>query len=447
VTRGGTGHRGLLAGAICIAAALSLAPAGASASPHAARAYAASPAQTAGERRLVRELAAHEVSVKAQGAYQASPVISADGHVWLVLEGADGAYGGTNSSVTASPYPDGTVKIYRWSASGWSEQAAVRGFFGPIGGCCGIAAASLTGSHDPDFTLTGGGAADTNWFSVVSDAGGSWHAVRFAYGYSTTTVVNAYAVEDRRIETAVDASSSAAGPTTLLFESYQDGEFRPAPPPARPASCSRAALQLAADPGELAVLTLSKFACADGWAMAIGTGAGFTGQVVALFEQARAKWNPIEVDNGDSLGSYPGIYDLPLTLLRQLAAGFGPAVAPALATASLIAERPESDALYVNGVIAADGGDWYLTETLTGSAESPGADAQIYRWSGSAWVQQGHVDNVPHALNYFYALSGGWFEPVTVAGTSDPGFKMDDSGTPSAPTLTNAGGTWHVSGR
>jgi hypothetical protein len=407
-----------------------------------ARRFTASAQQLVGARALLKRLVAHEVSLRAPGSYQASPVISADGGVWLVLEGADAAIG-ANSSASLNPYPGGTVEIFRWTTAGWSKQGVVRAYLGPIGGCCGISAVSLTGSHDPDFAITGGGAADTNWLAVVSDLGGRWQADSFDYGYSATTVVNGEPLR-RGVETAIDASSSAGGPTTFEFETYRDGAFRPAPPPGRSAPCSLQALQLAADPGEVAVLTFSKFACADGWALAIGTGAGYSTQVVGLFEQVGAKWSTIEIDNGDSLGSDPGLYDVPLSLLQELASGFGPGVQPALATAPLIAKHATDEALYVNGVIAADGADWYLTENLTGSAAAPGADAEIYRWSGSAWVQRGHVDHLPRSLDYFYALSGGWFEAVAVPGSSDPGFKMEAGGSPSSATLTDSGGTWHI---
>jgi hypothetical protein len=52
----------------------------------------------------------------------------------------------------------------------------------------------------------------------------------------------------------------------------------------------------------LAVLELTKFACADGWASAMGTGAGFSGQVVGLFEAGKSTWDLVQLDNGDSLG-------------------------------------------------------------------------------------------------------------------------------------------------
>jgi hypothetical protein len=403
----------------------------------------ASARQTAEARALVKSFAAREVSLKASGAYQASPVLTVDGRSWLVLEGADAA-SALNPRVTASPYPDGTVLIYRWTTRGWSEQASVRGWFGPIGGCCGITAVAVTGSADPDFALAAGGAADTNWLAVVSDVGGRWHAVPFDYGYSDTTVVNGE-VEHGGVATEVDASSAAGGPTTSLYETYRDGVFRPAAPPGRLLPCSRSALESAAGDAQLEVFEFSKVACADGWAMALGTGAGYTTQLVGLFEADGRRWGSVEVDNGDSLGSDPGIYDIPLSLLRELTAGFGPSVAPALSTARLIAVPAMIGYAYLNGVIAADGADWYVKETPTGSDESPGAFAQIYRWSGSAWVQQGRVDQLPTSLNYFQAPSGGWFEAITIAGSTTPEFAMQRANAPSTTVLSDLGGTWHVS--
>ena len=363
---------------------------------------------------LADQLAGHEASLKAAGAYQSSPVLRAAGQAWFVLSGADSP-DLVNASATVSPYPDGTVDVYRWLSAGWTEQGAVRGWIGPIGGCCGIAAVFLTGSPEPDFALTGGGAADTLWLSIVSDVSGHWRLVPFDYGYSDTTVVNGSPAA-HGVYTEVDASSSAAGPTTGMYETYQDGTFRPAVAPGVPAPCNLSALQLAADPGELAVLELDKFACADGWALAVGTGAGYTGQVVGLFEAANSKWSVVQLDNGDSLGSGPGIYDVPLSLLEKLAARLGPGLRPALATAALIASPVPTGLLYVNGVITADGSQWYVLEKPTGSSDSPGADALVYRWSGTVWVKQGQVDRLPQSLNYFQTPSGGWFEAVTFPG-------------------------------
>jgi hypothetical protein len=278
---------------------------------------------------------------------------------------------------------------------------------------------------------------------MVSDVSGHWRLVPFEYGYSDTTVVNGSPAA-HGVYTEVDASSSAAGPTTSMFETYQGGAFRPALPPGPSAPCSLFALQTAADPGELAVLELSKFACADGWALALGSGAGFTGQVVGLFETGKSSWDVVELDNGNSLGSDPAIYDIPLSLLDQLAAGLGPQLRPALATASLIAAPAMGGYLYLNGVIVADGAEWFIGEKPVGSAATPGADATVYRWSGTTWVEQGQVDRVPKSLNYFQAPSGGWFEAVSFPGSTGPAFMMAGQSTAAAAVLTNAGGTWHA---
>jgi hypothetical protein len=391
---------------------------------------------------LVIGLAGHEARLGAPGAEQASAVIRRSGKTWFVLAGADSA-DGVAASASASPYPDGTLRVYSWGSAGWSEQGAVSGWMGPIGGCCGIAAVSLTGSADPDFAMTGGGAADTDWLAIVSEVGGHWHLVPFDYGYFDTTVVNGQPTA-HGVSTWLDASSAAGGPTTGLFERYEHGVFRPADPAGPSPPCDGPALQSAADPGQYAVLELSKFACADGWAVAIGTGAGYTGQVVGLFESNQSTWRTVELDNGDSLGSDPGIYDIPLSLLDELASGLGPAVQPALAIAPIIATQAMGGWPYLNGVMATGDGDWYVAEKQTGSAEAPGADATVYRWSGSAWVKEGTADRVPPSLDYFSAVNAGWFEAVTVKGTTVPGFIMEGTTSSARAVLSDAGGSWHV---
>jgi hypothetical protein len=395
---------------------------------------------------LVEALAAREARLKASGMFQVSPVVSNAGAAWLVLEGADA---GISLKPTWMPYPNGTIWVYRWTDDAWSRQAVVRGFFGPVGGCCGITPERLTGSRDPDFALEGGGAADTNWLTVISDAGGRWNAVPFDYGYGMTSVVNGVP-QHHDIWTEVDATSAAGGPTTTLFETYQDGAFRPATPPGRSAPCNRQGLQVAAGDAQLEVFAFAKIACEDGWAAAIGTGAGYTGQILALFQATATKWRTVEVDNGESLGSDPGIYDIPLSLLRQLTSGFGASVRPALAIASLIAMPAMRGWPYLNGVIAWNGTDWYVKETPTGSPTSPGADAEILRWTGNTWVKQGQVDNVPASLDYYQAVSGGWFEPLAIPGSHDPAFAMQaafgvqGTPTPSTAILTDKGGAWHT---
>lgn len=395
----------------------------------------------AGQRALVKALAAREVSLNAAGSYLASPVIHSSGASWLVLEGAVGPEQ-PSPSVTASPYPSGRVQIYRWSTGKWSLEGVVMGFFGPIGGCCGITAEHLTGSATPDFALLGGGAADTSWTAVVSDVGGHWHQVLFDYGYTNTPVVNSYAIRDHGVLTAVDACSCASGPTSELFETYRDGVFRPAPPPGRSPPCSLAALRNALGYRNNAPPTFSTFACADGWALALENGGESTSQLVGLFTASGTKWTVMRLDNGDGLGSDPWTYDIPLSLLEQLAGRLGPSLHPAVTTGELVAEPAMIGPVYTGDVMTAAGADWFVAETATGSAEAPSADALIYRWSGTEWVKVGQVDGVPVSLNYFQAASAFTFAPVNVSGSADPGFTI--AGSTTAAVLSDVGGAWHV---
>jgi hypothetical protein len=390
---------------------------------------------------LVKALAHREVSLNAAGSYQASAVIHASAADWLVLEGADGPIA-LNGSVTANPYPNGAVQIYRWSTGDWSLEGVVAGFFGPISGCCGISAEHLTGSDEPDFVLTGGGAADTVWTAMVSDIGGRWHQVLFDYGYTDTSVVNSGVIEDHGVLTNLDACSCALGPTTELFETYRDGIFRPAPPPGGSPPCSLSALRDAIGYRHRRPPTFSDFACADGWALAIDDHSGTASQAVGLFVASGPKWSVMRLDSGDSLGSDPWIYDIPLSLLEQLAGRLGPSLRPAVATGELIAQPAMIGTEYTGDVITADGADWFVAETASGSIEAPTADAQIYRWSGSEWVKVGQVDQVPVSLNYFQAITGLAFAAVQVSRSAAPGFTV--AGSSPAAILTDVGGTWHV---
>jgi hypothetical protein len=391
---------------------------------------------------LVEELAARENRLKAPGRYQGSEVLREAGGTWFVLAGAT-----SPSNGTASPYPDGTMRVYRWSGSGWIARGTISGWMGPFGGWCTVFAVSLTGSHDPDFADACGGAGDTSWLSVVSDSGGRWHLVPFEFGYTDTTVADGWPL-GHGVATSIDTSASAGGPTTWLFETYQDGAFRPADPPGPQAPCGLALLERAADHGRPGAVEFTRSACADGWAIAIGASAGHPGHVVGLFDASRKKWDLVELDNGASLGSDPGIYDVPLSLLRQLAVHFGPSLRLELAAAPLIATPAMTGWPYVAGVVTVGDARWFIAETATGSVVDPGATATVYRWSGSAWLRQGVVDHVPASLNYYdlsgYPLAFGHFQAVDVAGAADPGFLLEDSGSSRPDVLTDAGGKWHV---
>ncbi|HMC70397.1 MAG TPA: hypothetical protein VKJ07_14675, partial [Mycobacteriales bacterium] len=209
----------------------------------------------------------------------ASPVVSRDGRLWLAV----------GSSTTPTSSTERTrVRVYRWSGAVWELRGTVTG--DDLSPSQWIKAASLTGSRDPDFAIQGCGAGDTNCLSVVSDVGGHWHAVPFVYGYGRAMQVNGLPA-GHLVETEVNACGCAGGPSTFMYERYHAGAFVPAEPPGRPPDCRPSSLAAVADGWQVQVLRFERAACADGWALAVGTGAGFSGPVVGLFVRG---YNPAQ---------------------------------------------------------------------------------------------------------------------------------------------------------
>jgi hypothetical protein len=351
------------------------------------------------------------------------------------------------------------VRVYRWSATAWQVDGNVRGKLGPAEW---IHVVSLTGSRDPDFAVEGCGAGDTNCLSVISDVGGRWHAVPFEYGYGRTLEVNGVPA-GHLVNTMVDACSCAGGPTTITYERYQDGVFKPADPPGRDIpDCTPSSLATVAYASEVQVLQFDHVACADGWAVAVGTGTGFTGLVVGLFDRGSKpkQWTQLTLDNGNALPIAPAVYDLPLSLLLRLAARLGPVLAPQVAAAKLIA-RLQSDYSFSwpqqNGIVDAGGREWLVAAIPTGHARNNHSaaptEAVIYRWNGKTWVIDGRVPHLLHHLNV--DAWGGWFKAVRTRSSTSVALQLVgscctttstgvDTTAHSTALLTNDGGTWHV---
>ena len=218
---------------------------------------AADPSPGTAARVLVARLRREKL---ADATFATSGVVRRRGDQWLAV--------GTSS------YPRDVlhtrVLVFRWSGNEWRLRGTVIGKLGPSQW---IKAVGLTGSRDPDFAIEGCGAADTNCLSVVSDVGGTWHAVPFVYGYGKTLEVNGLP-EGHLVLTEVNACSCAGGPSTWTYERFRDGAFQPTDRPGPAPACNAWDLATIADPWQIEVLRFDRVACADGWALAVGTGAG-----------------------------------------------------------------------------------------------------------------------------------------------------------------------------
>jgi hypothetical protein len=348
------------------------------------------------------------------------------------------------------------VDLFRWSESKWRHVATVRGksfsnliTFKPV---------VLTGSRDPDFAIQGCGAADTNCLTVISDAGGRWRAVPFEYGYGRNVIVNGLP-ESHSVLTMVDACSCAGGPTSFLYEAYRDGRFQPVDPPGPRAKCSAQELGYAAGNAEVPLLQFDRVACDAGWAIAVGSGAGFSERVVGLFTSVeysgKEKWRALTVDNGTSLSAAPGVYDLPISLLGRLGNRFGSELRPMASAARLIARLQREHEFtwpQQNGIVLANGAYWLvaIVPARTPHKVDPPylVAADVYRWSGDRWLLDGYVSRLPGSLNLPW--SGGW---ITIVPARDPAAiafaraGSDSAQFPTGPSkavITNAGGSWHL---
>jgi hypothetical protein len=369
-----------------------------------------------------------------------SKVVSRGRRLWLAV------------GTTCFPHdePDTRVRVFRWSGRSWRLDGTMTG---PIGPAPELSAVSLTGSHAPDFALVDCGAGATVCVSVVSKVGGRWHAIPFEFGYGTR--LEAYGgVEGRHALLVVNACGCAGGPTTTTYVRYSHGRFVPTQPPGGDPRCSPSQLAWAAYPWYVKVLRFTYVRCAAGWALAVGDGAGSPGPVVGLFvrEQTRRRWQLLTLDAGNALPAWPALYAMPLSLLTRLAAPAGPALAPHMAAAKLIAGLEAQHGVHwpgQNGIVEAGGNRWLIAIVpagpLTDDGSPPPAGAVIYRWDGIAWVVDGRVARVPDRLNAAYF--GGWFvskpasEPTAVAF----GLAGDACCQPKGNSvLTNAGGEWHA---
>jgi hypothetical protein len=336
------------------------------------------------------------------------------------------------------------ARIFRWRGDQWQRVAEVR--WRGWGATQWPRAVSLTGSQEPDFAIQGCGAADTNCLSVIADVGGHWHVVPFEYGYGKALVVNGVA-QRHYVSTAVDACGCAGGPSTFLYERYARGEFRPTSGPGRRPNCARVQLEAAAGAGDVATFQFDRFACTADWALAAGTGVGYTGPVVGLFNRSAVhpgQWRLMTLDNGLSLPTAPTIYDLPPSLLVGLERRLGPTFEPILGATQLVGRlqhRYRGD--QSSGLVRAGNASWLIAVGRVRHMYS----AVIYRWKARRWALVGTISHA-HGLA---DLRGAWF--VSVPARHGVAFARTGSGWIGSArgrskfVLTNAGGRWHVAVR
>jgi len=393
---------------------------------------AAQPNAQRAAKKLVARL--HAEAKYRESSFGASPVVTRNGKLWLAV-GWTGDDGSTH------------VRVYGWNGTLWALRGNVSG--DGLGPAQWISAVSVTASTDPDFAIAGCGAADTNCLSIVSDVGGHWHALSFEYGYGRTQEVNGIVV-GHLVQTAVDACSCAGGPSTWTYERFTRGVFRPTEPPGRSAPCNATQLEAVAYHWEVQVLHFDRVACGAGWALAVGTGNGFNGRVVGLFDRALhpASWALLTLDNGLALPAAPAVYDLPLPLLVSLASRLGSALVPEVAAAKLIARLERTTSMrwpQQEGIVRTGGRKWLIALLPVGpppNGYSPGpVGARIYLWSGTRWLVAGWIARVPGLLNIGW--NNGWFAPAA----APPGrvaFRVVGSLTNTRHVITNAGGRWRV---
>lgn len=333
--------------------------------------------------------------------------------------------------------------VYRWTGKCWLRVGTV-----PLGVPTGMApgmvqAVSLTGSAQPDFQFVGSG-ADEAPSSVISDAGGAWHAVPFVYGDGLSTMVDGYVIRGRLYQTVLDASGGAAGPYSELWETYRDGAFRPSDPPGPVPGCSVDALEqlfeLFGGPWEASPLfQFGRVACADGWALAEGTGAAYTGHVIALFDQQAGAWQVLQVNDGTDLAYEVGEYDLPALLFQRLGEQLGPTVAPEVQAALPPAWLGLPADATLTGIMDAGGGPWVLA--LAPGPTPSRVSVDILRWRGRRWAVQGMVGPAPAFASL---VAFAQYSVVGLAGSPLPAFEVSGTSPAWNAVIGYLGGRWKI---
>jgi hypothetical protein len=172
-------------------------------------------------------------------------------------------------------------------------------------------------------------------------------------------------------------------------------------------------------------VTFEKAACGDGWGLAAGTGDGYTGPVIGLFELLDGRWHDLQLDDGADLAYELEIYDIPVSLFARLGAELGTSVAAQVSAAWPPSRLGLAADASVSSLLEADGSQWLVaaSQPAGGKNDTPAwVTITVLHWSGRSWVREGQVDQLPDQGNIIG--EGQWYEVVTVPGSALPGFRL-----------------------
>jgi hypothetical protein len=366
-----------------------------------------------------------------------SPMAAGDGSLWVATAGPTGH--GTGNT------PSNVATVYRWTGSRWDLAGTVPTDLIAGMGPGSIEPAFLTGSPEPDFIFTGSG-ADYEPTSVVSDVGGRWHAVLFEYGTGLTTVVDGGGAQGRLFETVLDGCGCAAGPESSLWETYRDGVFLPVNPPGPVPACTTSSLgqpftTFGGPLGASPPLQFSHVACADGWAMAEGTGNGYAGPVVALFEEQSHQWQELQINDGTDLAYEEGEYDIPADLFRSLGAELGAIVAPDIQAAAPPSWLGLPTDTTLSGVMTVNGGYW-MVGLIQSQPATPQVSIAVLHWADSRWALQGEVG----PIRDYSSLLGldQWYSALPATGLGPPQLRVVGTYPTWSAVVGYVNGAWRV---
>ena len=151
--------------------------------------------------------------------------------------------------------------------------------------------------------------------------------------------------------------------------------------------------------------------------MAEGTGNGYAGPVVALFEEQSHQWQELQINDGTDLAYEEGEYDIPADLFRSLGAELGAIVAPDIQAAAPPSWLGLPTDTTLSGVMTVNGGDW-MVGLIQSQPATPQVSIAVLHWADSRWALQGEVG----PIRDYSSLLGldQWYSALPATGLGPP---------------------------